>query len=145
MWSTLGYHVSFGRHGNDSTHPPSNSPHAPIPPMMLSLPKKELETRLQEALNHPDIKYNTKWYSSLKYPMKSPNTFDQILESFHPRPIQETAHNITLPIYIGTPWVNKIYIWVAFSAWKDVRTPPPNKKLILYPPDFPSLPYTLSR
>ena len=31
IYDTLGYHVSFGRHGNDSTHPPSNLPKAPIP------------------------------------------------------------------------------------------------------------------
>jgi predicted acyl esterase len=108
---------------------------------MMKLPKEELEARLQEALNHPDIKYNTKWYSSLKYPMKSPSTFDQILESFHPRPMKETAQNITLPIYIGTPWVNKLYNWNCFSAWEKMGTPAHNKKLIVYPPGFPARPY----
>jgi hypothetical protein len=142
IWDTLGYHVAFGRHGNDSTHPPSNSPKAPIPPRMLSLPKEELEARLQEALNHADIKYNTKWYSCLKYPMKAPKAFDQILESFHPRPIPEDAHEIKLPIYLGTPLVNKMYIWAAFNAWEDVSTPPRYKKMIVYPPGFPSRPYS---
>ena len=142
MWDTLGYHVDFGRHGNDSTHPPSNSPRAPIPPQMLSLPKEELEARLKEALNHPDIKYNTKWYSCLKYPMKAPKAFDGILQSFHPRPIPETAYKITLPMYLGTPLVNKMYIWAAFDAWGDVSTPPQNKKMIVYPPGFPPRPYT---
>ena len=141
MWDTLGYHVSYGRHGNDSTHPPSNTPRTPIPPRMLSLPKEELETRLEEALNHPDIRYNTKWYSILKYPMKSPKAFDQILESFHPRPIPENAHKITLPMYLGTPLVNKMYIWAAFNAWEDVSTLVKNKKLIVYPPGFPPRPY----
>jgi uncharacterized protein len=141
IWDTLGYHIGFGRHGNDSTLPPSNFPQTSAPPAMMKLPKGELEARLQEALNHPDIKYNTKWYSSLKYPMKSPNTFDQILESFHPRPMKETAQNIKLPIYIGTPWVNKLYNWNCFRAWEKVRTPAPNKKLILYPPGFPARPY----
>ena len=108
---------------------------------MMDLPKKELETRLQEAFSHPDIKYNTKWYSSLKYPMKSPSTFDQILESFHPKPRLETAHKIKLPIYLGTPWVNKLYNWNCFSAWQKVSTPSQSKKLIVYPPGFPPRPY----
>ena len=141
IWDTIGYHISFGRHGNDSTHPPSNVPQAPLPPRMLSLPKAELQARLQEALSHPDIKYNTKWYSCLRYPMKAPMAFDQILESFHPKPIPETAHKITLPMYLGTPLVNKMYMWAAFDAWEDISTPPQNKKMIVYPPGFPSRPY----
>ena len=141
IWDTLTYHISFGRHGNDSTPPLSNSPKAPALPTMLSLPKEELETRLEEALNHPDIRYNTKWYSCLKYPMKSERAFDQILESFHPRPITENVYKITLPIYLGTPLVNKMYIWAAFKAWEDVSTPAKNKKLIVYPPGFPPRPY----
>jgi len=141
IWDTLAYHISFGRHGNDSTPPLSNSPQMVSQPMMLRLPKEELEARLEEALNHPDIKYNTKWYSCLKYPMKSERAFDGILESFHPKPIPENTHKITLPIYLGTPWDNKFYIWDTFSAWEKVSTPAQNKKIIVYPPGFPPRPY----
>ena len=73
--------------------------------------------------------------------MKAPMAFDQILESFHPKPIPETAHKITLPMYLGTPLVNKMYMWAAFDAWGDISTPPQNKKMIVYPPGFPSRPY----
>ena len=50
--------------------------------------------------------------------MKAPKFFDQLLESFHPKPIPETAHEIKLPMYLGTPLVNKMYIWAAFNAFK---------------------------
>jgi putative CocE/NonD family hydrolase len=143
IWDTTGYHIWYGRHGNDSTPPQPNTPRPPVPPMMLSLPKEDLESRLREALNHPDIKYNTKWYSLLRYPFKSPANFDQILESFHPRPVPSTSHKITLPMYIGTPWVTKLYIWDVFHTWEKTSTPMPNKKLIVYPPGFPPRPYAL--
>jgi hypothetical protein len=74
--------------------------------------------------------------------MKAPKFFDQLLESFHPRPIPETAHEIKLPMYLGTPLVNKMYIWAAFNAFEDVSTPAQHKKMIVYPPGFPSRPYS---
>jgi predicted acyl esterase len=141
IWDTLMYHIGWGRHGNDSTIPRSHTPKPQPPPAMWSLPREELEARLEEALNHPDIKYNTKWYSSLKYPMKDPDSFDLILDSFHPRPMAETAHKIKLPIYLGTPWVTKLYIWGAFSALGKISTPAKDKKMIVYPPGFPPRPY----
>ena len=39
-------------------------------PSFLNLP--DIKERLEEALNHPDIKYNSKWYSYLRYPRKFP-------------------------------------------------------------------------
>jgi predicted acyl esterase len=77
------FNILTGKHGNDSAPVPENTP---TPPMMFKLSKEELERRIQEALNHPDIKYNSKWYSLLKYPMRCPEVFDSLLESFHPTP-----------------------------------------------------------
>jgi|TARA_B100002003_G_scaffold10898_1_gene9350 hypothetical protein len=141
IWDTLIYHIWFGRHGNDSTPPPSNSPETILAPKMLSLPKEELERRLEEALNHPDIKYNTKWYSNLKYPMKHPIFFDQLLDSFHPSPIECDYSDIKIPFYAGTPWVNRLYIWGTFALYEQSSTPDPNRKVIVYPPGFPPRPY----
>ena len=141
IFDTLRYHILFGRHGNDSAFVTPNYPYMQPPPRMLSLPKEELQARLQEALNHPDIKYNSKWYSYLKYPMKDPATFDLLLYSFHPRPLPSNLDRITLPMYIGTPWVTRLYIWGTFEAYEQVSTPKENKKLIVYPPSFPSRPY----
>ena len=141
IWDALFYNIWFGRHGNDSTPPPSNSPQVLPLPKMLSLPKEELDRRLQEALNHPDIKFNTKYYSHLKYPMKQPIFFDQILYSFHPTPFPSEFNKITLPMYIGTPWLNRIYTWGTFELYEKVNIPDRNKKLIVYPPGFPPRPY----
>jgi len=147
MWDSLVYHIMFGRHGNDSAFVTPNYPYIPVPPQMLGLPPEELKALLEEALNHPDIKYNSKWYSYLKYPMKSPFAFDSILSSFHPRP---GPHNIgqspdidkiTLPMYIGAPWVTRFYLWSSLEAYEHASTPAKNKKLIVYPPSFPSRPY----
>lgn len=142
MFDTLVYHIAFGRHGNDSTWPMSHRPLPVLPPKMWSLPKKLLQKRLEEALDHPDIKYNSKWYSSLKYPMKSPSAFDWILNSFHPLPMEPYANKIKLPMYVGTPWVTRLYIWGTFEAFETASTPKAQKKLIVYPPGFPSRPYT---
>jgi len=150
IFDLLPYHIFVGRHGNDSAAPAPNYDYTPLPPCMLSLP--DIESRLQEALNHPDIKYNSKWYSYLKYPRKFPFFFDSLLSSFHPRPndpnspLDQYPHvaevdRITLPIYQGTPWVTRLYIWATFDVWEKVGTPQKNKKLIVYPPGFPDRPY----
>ena len=151
MWDAMFYNIWYGRHENDTTPPPSNSPQMPIPPRMLSLPKEELDRRLQEALNHPDIKYNTKFYSHLRYPMKHPIFFDQILGAFHPAPISSYRPSpfpspsdfkkVTIPMFLGTPWLNRIYTFGTFEAFEKISTPERNKKLIVYPPGFPPRPY----
>jgi predicted acyl esterase len=48
---------------------------------------------------------------------------------------------VTLPIYEGTPWVTRFYIWSTFETWEHIGTPRKNKKLIVYPPSFPSRPF----
>ena len=148
MWDTLTYHIFFGRHGNDSAFVTPNYPYSPVEPAMLGLPKEQLDALLEEALNHPDIKYNSKFYSYLKYPMKSPFAFDSLLSSFHPRPGPQNVgqsmdiDKITLPMYIGTPWVTRLYLWATLEAYENVSTPAEDKKLIVYSPGFPDRPYT---
>ena len=150
IFDTLVYHILVGRHGNDSGWVWPNYQYSPPAPAMLSLP--DIDDRLQEALNHPDIKYNSKWYSHLKYPRKFPLLFDSLLASFRPEacaPYNPMEHvrrvpdidQITLPVYQGTPWVTRFYIWASFEAWEQIGTPKQNKKLIVYPPGFPARPY----
>lgn len=142
IFDTLGYHIEFGRHGNDSTVVPSNTPLPPMPSMMMQhMPKELLEARLQEALDHPDYKYNTKWYSSLRYPLKSSRAFDMLLDALHPMPIASEAHNIKIPMYLGTPWATRLYLWGTFHVYEEAATPGEQKKLIVYPPGFPPRPY----
>jgi putative CocE/NonD family hydrolase len=147
IYDTLIYHIFFGRHGNDSAYVPPNYEYSPVPPQTLSLPREVLEPMLEEALNHPDIKYNSKWYAQLKYPMKAPIIFDTLMGHFNPSPgphnigVAEDISKITLPMYIGAPWLTRFYLWSTLEAYEQVSTPAENKKLIIYPPLFPSRPY----
>ena len=150
IFDTLVYHILVGRHGNDSAWVWPNYAYSPAAPFMLNLP--DIEERLQEALNHPDIRYNSKWYSHLKYPRKCPQVFDPLLASFRPEPYAfynpaesyrsiANMEDITLPIYQGTPWCTRFYIWTTFETWRHIGTPARNRKLIVYPPGFPARPY----
>ncbi len=147
IFDTHGYHIWYGRHGNDAVFVvPNYSYKVKQPSLMTSLSKEELQARLEEALNHPDIKYNSKWFSYLKYPMKSGGTFDNLLNSFHPRPANTSYQSldvdkIKLPIYLGTPWDVRSYVFKAFEVYEHASTPAKNKKLIVYPPGFPPRPY----
>ena len=139
-WTGIGdckmFSVLTGRHGNDSSPVPENTP---TPPLMFSLPKKELDRRLQEALNHPDIKYNSKWYSLLKYPMRMPIVFDQLLETFHPTPPPPSKlPQITIPTYLSTSGIAPMHTWSAFESYEGIGSK--NKKLLLWPPLSPDRP-----
>ncbi len=147
IFDCIRFAISSGRHGNDSGPAPFNSI---ISPRMLNLP--DIDARLREAFNHPDIKYNSKWYSLLKYPTRDPANFDALLSSFHPGEsfdrkgtsltIGDLANRIKIPIWMGTPWNTRLYIWVTFEAWENVGTPRDNKKLTVLPPSFPNRPYS---
>lgn len=148
IFDTMPYHITYGRHGNDSVFPVPNYPYKVRPSKGMDLPSEELQARLDEALNHPDIKYNSKWYSYIRYPLKSGGTFDSLLNSFHPRPekpaLGASRHisKVKLPIYLGAPWGIRLYMFGAFEAWEHISTPAKDKKLIVYPPGYPPRPYT---
>jgi uncharacterized protein len=147
IYDTFLYHVQYGRHGNDSVFPVPNYPYKVKRSEMLNLPKEELQARLAEALNHPDIKYNSKWYSYIKYPLKSGSTLNMLLNYFHPgsdRPVLDVSPDtdkIKLPIYLGAPWDIRLYMFPTFEAYQHVSTSAKNKKLIVYPPGEPTRPY----
>lgn len=145
IFDTLVFHIITGRHGNDSGFVPPSRPHTVLPPETWRLPKEDLEQRLEEALNHPDIRFNSKWYSLLKYPLREPTGFDMLLSSFHPRPGMVLGSpgisRVRLPARLGTPWGTRLYIWGTFEAYESISTPGDHKKLIVYPPGFPHRPY----
>jgi len=138
IYDCLLFNILTGRHGNDSGMAPLNDPPEA---RMLSLPKEELDRRLKEALNHPDIKYNSKWYSLLRYPKREPRFFDSLLDSFHPRPRSFPVHQVQKPTYMSTTWTWRLYIWSTFEAWENISTPKKNKKLFLWPPGSPDRPF----
>ena len=141
IYDTIGFAIGTGRHGNDSGHPPDNKR---VPPRMLSLPKDELDSLLTKAIDDPDIKYNSKFYSLLQYPLRQPMIFDSLLAAYGgiaPKPIKSTTHLIKLPTYLGTPWITRLYIWRCFESFEKQGTPKANKKLIVCPPGFPRRPW----
>jgi predicted acyl esterase len=132
------FNVLTGRHGNDSAPVPENTP---TPPEMFKLPKKELERRIQEALNHPDIKFNSKWYSLLKYPMRNAKIFDSLLESFHPTPAPPSKlPQIKLPTYLSTSGIVQGHTWCTFESFEHIGSK--HKKMLLWPPMSPNRPQT---
>lgn len=129
--------IDTGRHGNDSGPAPFNTTSLPL---SFKLPKDELDRRVQEALDYPDIRYNSKWYSLLKYPMRNPFVFDIILSYLHPKPAPlSEMHKVKVPAYLSTPWNCRMYIWGAFEAWEKITHP--GKKMMLWPPAFADRPF----
>lgn len=141
------YMIETGGHGNDSPPATPNYEYTPVAPVMFGNPN--LDKLLDEAKEFPDYKYNTKWYSFLRYPRKNPLMFDFLLQSLHPSKGVSThsfvneaeADNINIPIYLGTPWNQRLYEFGTFDVWNTVSTPDNQKKLILYPPINTLRPY----
>jgi len=141
------YMISTGGHGNDAPPGVPNYEYTPEPPVMLSHP--DIDKLLEEARQFPDYRYNTKWYSFLRYPRKMPLMFDFLLEALHPRKgavshsfvNEDKVHEIDQPIYLGTPWQQRLYTFFTFDVWNTVSTPANQKKLIVYPPNNTLRPY----
>lgn len=141
------YMIETGGHGNDSPPGVPNYEYVPMTPVMFGAP--DLEERLAEAREFPDYKYNTKWYSFLRYPRKNPVMFDFLLQSLHPHKgcsshafvNEDEADKIDIPIYLGTPWNQRLYEFGTLDVWNTVSTPDNQKKLILYPPINTVRPY----
>lgn len=141
------FSIETGRHCNDGAAFVPNYEYTPIAPRMLSA--LDIEERLAEAKEYPDFKYNTKFLSYLLYPRKYPLFFDMMLEFLHPYPEAEShaftneknADKIDLPIYLGTPWNQRLYNFFTFDVWDAVSTPVDQKKLIVYPPGITDRPY----
>lgn len=143
IFDALFYHIEFGRHGNDSTLPrPHRELAKPAPKAFTELEPEVLAERVEALLANPDIRFNTKWYSGLRYPMKSPHFFDTILDTYYPTPVVDPSPNISVPMYLGTPWGVRLYAWGTFHVWREAATPADQKKLIIYPPGYTPRPYT---
>jgi len=135
--------IFTARHGNDHLMPDRHQEHLPD---VFNLPPEELEARVQEALNHPDIKYNPRFYHILKYPKVYPMVFEGVLDSFHPGPFTHCIgltvpdySNIKIPIYLSTPWNELLYTFQAFEIWNKIKSP--SRKLALWPSKAPGRPF----
>ena len=143
IWDPLLYNIFTAKHAYDHFAPISYKwPQQLLPPeMMKVLPKEEFDKRLQEVIDNPDVKYSLKFYAEAKNPGSSPMFIDQMMYFMHPTHLESCFENIKVPMYLGTPWNNRLYEWGTFEAYAKARIPATQKKLIIYPPMFPSRPY----
>lgn len=135
------YNVHSGKHAYDQLTPVSyRHPEKRILPRAVreNTPEKVEELK-KELLADPDIRYSLKFYPEVMYPASSPTLFDELLYLKHPTPMESGFEKIKTPMYIGTAWNNRLYEWGTFEAFRKADTD--NKKLIVYPPMFPSRPY----
>lgn len=143
MWDTLLNSIHCAKHANDHLPPAShNTSPAPPPAQEMTCEQQaQFQRGLKEALEDPDIKYNPKFYAEFKYPNTNPMLIHSVLYHLHPKPVDAGFQNIKVPIYIGTPWCNRLYAWGTFEAYQKANVPDKHKKLIVYPPMFPARPY----
>lgn len=137
MRDTSLYNIFHGGHMYDSTHPLSLEDYTE-PLTMQSSDDEEFDALLDEALNDPDVKYNSKYFTAFQYPMKDPMAFDLFVsEWFHPHEPPGDLSDIEESTYIGAVLPggahHRIY-WEAFEAWEKVSTPEDERKLIVLPP-----------
>lgn len=143
IYDPLLYNVHAGCHAYDQQPPVSyNQPEPrPQPRFLTQYSKEELQVRLQELLDDPDIKYSLKFYPEVRYPASSQTLVDDLLYLKHPFPVESGFDRIRVPMYIGTCWNNRLYEWGTFEAFRKADLPQDQKKLIVYPPMFPSRPF----
>jgi len=141
IWDAILYKVHTGAHANDHLTPVSyNQPENIAQPRALSMPKEEFKKLQQELLNDPDVKYNMKYYSEVRYPASS-SVIDDLIYFKHPVPLDDGLQNIRVPMYVGTCWNNRLYEWGSFEAYRRSNLTDDQKKMIVYPPMFPARPY----
>ena len=143
IYDPLLYNVHTGAHAYDQQPPVSYRADAQrmLPRAITQYSPEELKEIQKELLEDPDIKYNLKFYPEVRYPASSPFLIDDLIYLKHPTPIDSGFENISVPMYIGTAWNNRLYEWGTFEAFRRANVPDKDKKLIVYPPLFPSRPY----
>ena len=143
IYDPLLYNVHHGAHAYDQQPPVSYRQPEPrlLANAVRTLPPEELKAKQAELLEDPDIRYNLKYYPEVRYPGSSPYLLDDLFYFKHPFPVESGFDKIRVPMYIGTCWNNRLYEWGTFEAFNRCDLPDEQKKLIVYPPMFPSRPY----
>jgi predicted acyl esterase len=137
IFDAVHYSVTLGRHGNDSSILPRETRKSRL---LENLSEEELQETVAEVLEHPDVKYNSKYYGLVTYPSRAPNIFDSFVGSFHPKPRPILPlEKIDIPTFLSTPWNSRIYIWDTFYAWEKIENK--DKKFALWPGPFPDRPF----
>jgi hypothetical protein len=123
--------ILHGGHIHDSTVPVREWG-APLSYDLMS--KEQLDKRLKELLEYPDIKYHPKIRSALVYP-REPFLFDYLISAFHPVPREGNLDRIKLPFYVGVPAPGggggRIYL-VGYEAYNKISSK--SKKFLISNP-----------
>lgn len=122
------YGLWDGRHGT-SGFAPKNA----VSEMVKKLPKDELERRVKELLNNPDIKNYPNLYHLLHYPYKNPMFFDILLNPYDcpfywEKSIYPYFDKIKVPVYIVGKCAHIAQGY--WSLWKGLKGV---KKLLVKP------------
>ncbi|MEW6663877.1 MAG: CocE/NonD family hydrolase [Thermodesulfobacteriota bacterium] len=148
VYRSLAYHggelflmqhsVYKGKHANDSGWTLGNV--ASI--TMKSRPKEEVDSLIEAALRDPDIKYNSKFYTMLKYPQIDPIFIDFLLNPTDGPFWWEMSpytkfHKINVPVYSGSPWCLEIFTLNIFGCYENVKPAP---KVLMWPPGLTERP-----
>ena len=143
IFDPLLYNIHIGKHAFDQLPPTPYKGQGgiPVPRAMTEYSPEEYQKRYDEVINDPDIKYSLKFYPEVRYPRSSPTLLDDLMYLKHPTPRESGLNNISVPMYIGTCWNNRLYEWGTFEAFTRCNLPDDKKKLIVYPPMFPARPY----
>ena len=143
IYDPLLYNIHRGAHAFDQLQPCSyNQPEPrPAPRAYSQYTKEEIKKLSDELCEDPDIKYNLKYYPEVRYPASSPIVFDDLLYFKNPYPIDNGLQNVCVPMYAGCCWNNRLYEWGTFEVFRKAKLTNEQKKLIVYPPMFPSRPY----
>lgn len=143
IFDPLLYNIHSGKHAFDQLPPTPYKGQGgiPVPRAATEYSPEEYRKRYEEVINDPDIRYSLKFYPEVRYPRSSPTLLDDLMYLKHPTKRDSGLQNIHVPMYVGTCWNNRLYEWGTFEAFNRCDLPDDKKKLIVYPPMFPSRPY----
>lgn len=142
IFDPLLYNIHSGKHAFDQLPPTSYTDPGgtPFPRAMMENDPETYQRLYDEVLNDPDIHYSLKFYPEVRYPRSSPTLLDDLIYMKHPTPRDSGLDKISVPMYIGTGWNNRLYEWGTFEAFNRCSLTDDQKKLIVYPPMFPARP-----
>lgn len=111
--------------------------------MVRELPKEELDRRVKEVLNNPDLRQYSNIYHLLNYPEKNPAFFDILLNPYDgpfywERSSYRKFDRIKVPVYSSGCWSSMYNIYSSTALYNGVNSP---KKLLMQPPGQPARPW----
>ena len=103
--------------------------------------EQELEHKVKELQNNPDIRGTPYLYLITLCPQMNPSVFDLMLHPYDGPFYQRRSpyakfKDIKIPSYSGSRWTSwAIHLAGAFDSYEGIATPEENKKLLIVPTD----------